>query len=267
MNREVWEAAQKRLAQNRANLRGKPKNEYLLSRRVACGACGRKMVGLCSKVGKKQTKYLYYRCNANSNRDYATRCDLSTLFRADHVDAAVWQWVKSLLDNPMRLEKGLDDYRAERNRENEPFQARLTAVKTLIADNQEQLERLLDLYLAGDFPKEMLTERKTRLESTINALEEERTVLDASLESHTLTEEQIRSIKGFAAKVREGLEIADFQTRRRIIETLDVKVTLTVEEKEKVVYIQCVLDDSFENCIALQPLTSNKGGNTQKVIS
>ena len=33
--------------------------------------------------------------------------------------------------------------------------------------------RPLDLYLSGDIPKEMLTERKTRLETTIAALEKE----------------------------------------------------------------------------------------------
>lgn len=36
------------------------------------------------------------------------------------------------------------------------------------------MEKLLDLYLTEDFPKEALTERKSRLETTIAALSEEK---------------------------------------------------------------------------------------------
>ena len=43
------------------------------------------------------------------------------------------------------------------------------------------LERALDLYLAGDFPKEMLIDRQARLEKTISGLEHERAGLAAHL--------------------------------------------------------------------------------------
>jgi len=48
------------------------------------------------------------------------------------------------------------------------------------------------------FPKEVLTDRKTRLETTITALEEERANLTIQLEAVTLTDEQIVTITGFA---------------------------------------------------------------------
>ena len=99
-----------------------------------------------------------------------------------------------------------------------------------------ELEKLLDLYLAGDFDKEMLTERKTRLEATITALEEERTDLTIQLEAVTLTDEQIATITDFAREVSGGLEIADqdFDARRKIIDLLDVRVTLAQEGEQKV---------------------------------
>jgi hypothetical protein len=68
------------------------------------------------------------------------------------------------------------------------------------------LERLLDLYLSGDFAKEMLTDRKARLETTIAALEKERADLVITLESRTISDAQILTIEKFVKKVAEGLE-------------------------------------------------------------
>ena len=99
---------------------------------------------------------------------------------------------------------------------------------------------MLDLYLGGDFPKEMLTDRKKRLEMTINNLMSEKAKLVVHVETKMLTEDQIRSIKDFAGKIRDGLAIADddFATRRRIIEMLDIQVTLVVEDGHQVIYVQ-----------------------------
>ena len=47
---------------------------------------------------------------------------------------------------------------------------RLVIVDDLLVENQAKLERVLDLYLAGDFPKEMLIEQKERLQKTVDAL-------------------------------------------------------------------------------------------------
>ena len=47
-----------------------------------------------------------------------------------------------------------------------------------IQENQTQLDRLLDLYLSGDFPKEVLMERKDRLEQISEKLLEERKEVD-----------------------------------------------------------------------------------------
>jgi hypothetical protein len=114
-------------------------------------------------------------------------------------------------------------------------------VESLIADYRKQLEKLLDLYLADAFPKEMLTERKTRLETTIKALEKEQAGLVAKLEAQTLTENEIRTLQEFAVKIGAGLEQADFQARCGVIEALDIQVTLTVEDEVKVAYLHCAL--------------------------
>ena len=46
-------------------------------------------------------------------------------------------------------------------------------------------------------------------------------------------------------QVAEGLEQADgsFEARRHIIEIMDVRASLAVEEGERVVYVRCLLGD------------------------
>jgi hypothetical protein len=112
-----------------------------------------------------------------------------------------------------------------------------------LADNKAQLTRLLDLYLSGNLPMEMLTECKVKLETTINALEKERNALSTQINVNRLDDKQIRSIKEFALSVVKDLELveSDFDTKREVIELLNVQVTLTIENEQKVVYRQCRL--------------------------
>jgi hypothetical protein len=115
-------------------------------------------------------------------------------------------------------------------------------VASLIADHKRQLEKALDLYLSGDFAREMLMERKQRLEDTIAALERQERELTSQLEK-TLTPEQIMSIQTFAASIANRLEAAgdDFPRRRQLIEDIDTEVTFAIEGGEKVLYLRCAL--------------------------
>jgi hypothetical protein len=233
---------------------------------VTCGACGVKMAGGANSGDRKRQ---YYRCPAKRHRtDYVRECDLPG-FRADQVDAVVWEWVKSLLLDPAALARGLGEHQAERERENAPLRERLRVVGDLIAGKQTQLDRLLDLYLSGEFPKEVLTERKARLETTISALEKERAGLVTRLEARTLTPGEIQSLQDFAAKVGQGLEVADtdFETRRRVIEYLDVQTTLTVEDGQKVAYAQCILRKTVDRCLIPQKVPPvNRGVKSNRCL-
>lgn len=108
-----------------------------------------------------------------------------------------------------------------------------------------ELDRALELYLSGQFPKEMLISRKNELDTTLQSLDQERLRLIEVIEDQTLSPQQIESIYEYAAKIGSALEEADqdFDHRRAIVDALDVRVILTVEDDQKAVYAQCVLDD------------------------
>ncbi len=238
ISREMWNAVQERMEYNRDHAKRNLKYSYLLRRRVYCGSCG-------SKMHIQTTRGLYYyHCQAKMAR-YARDCQNNSHYSGKALESIVWEWVIAMLTDPQQLQQGLQDYQTERDKANAPIHERLKVVEGLLDDNRAQLGRLLDVYLSGEFPKEMLTERKSRLEGTITALENERAALALHFEAQTLTPQQIQSIQEFAARITLGARQADtdFETRRKIIEALGVEVTLTREEGQKIAYVRSILGE------------------------
>ncbi len=94
------------------------------------------------------------------------KCHLPS-FRVDVVDALVWEWIKDLLANPDTLEKGLAEYQQSREQFCAPIRDRLVVLDDLWQDSKGQLDRVLNLYIAGDIPRELLIDKKQQLEVTL----------------------------------------------------------------------------------------------------
>jgi site-specific DNA recombinase len=241
---ETWERVQERLKDNRRSFWKEPKGDYLLRHRLTCGECGGGM--RCAGVTKKgKRRYSYYKCLAQRKPlEYSRQC-ASRCFRADHVDAVVWQWVKGILSDPAELQKAATVFEAESEREAAPLRQRLNVSEDLLQQNQAQLDKLLDLYLCGDFDKSVLIDRKTRLEEVVKRLTKERDELARRLSQHISASEGVRLVTEFSSKQAANVEKAtrDFAVRRGLMDDLQVSVTLVTEKGEKVVYARCVVGD------------------------
>jgi len=250
VSRATWETAMERRARNKVDTPRNVKEQYLLRRRTRCGKCGASMAAYAVKKPRKTLPgprvHHYYYCPARgttfSNLPHS--CDLPH-FRVDQVDGVVWGWLRGLLTDPAALTTGLNALHAEREQAQQPLRNRFEVVQGRLADNEQQMRRLLGLYVAGDFPKAMLDEQKAKLEQDRQRMTREREGLLAQLQARTLTEEQVQGLQAFAAQVGEGLADADedFDFRRFVVDTLDVTATLAVEGEEKVAYARCVLGD------------------------
>lgn len=239
VDRETWELAHVRLEENKVNSRRNLKHEYLLSKRVVC-QCGYKMSGRCG-----HNKYRYYYCPSGRLDHSSHSCTLPH-FRADKVDAVVWDWVKSIfIDDDDKLEERLKNIQSTQKRDNQPLLEHIRIAEEQIAENEKRLDRLVGLYLDGSFAQEALIDHKSRIEQTLKALEVERSKMLKQLQHQTLTDQQINSITHLASKVKVGLVKADqdFAARRKLIELLDVRATLKVEDNQKIVYAHCYLGD------------------------
>ena len=130
----------------------------------------------------------------------------------------------------------------ELQQKNQALFERLTIIDKQMKKYQNQLDKLLDPYLDGNFPKEVLTERKSRLEELLFNLEKEKNDLLAHVKHVTMNDDQLNYIEAFCAKIRIGFDHADFKTKRQIIELLDIRGKIAFENGQKVLYLKCLID-------------------------
>jgi site-specific DNA recombinase len=241
VSEEMWGKAQLQRKMNTSESKRNIKRDYLLRGRVRCGLC-HSSVNCYATVPQERKLYLYYKCNALMGNIANVKCHLPS-FRVEVVDKLVWDWVKALLTQPRTLETGLAEYQESREQFIAPIRDRLIVLNDLWQDSNSQLNRLLDLYISGDVPRELLVDKKQRLEATLASLDKERDDLNLSLETDAITEKDILQIREFAAQIAEGLEPGNetFDDRRRVIELLDVGASLTVEDGQKFIDIWCFL--------------------------
>ncbi|MCA9944538.1 MAG: recombinase family protein [Anaerolineales bacterium] len=242
----TWEIAQKRRQANKEKSRRNQKHNYLLSKQVQCVECGAKMTASLGGGNKSSKYYQYYRCMAGLGyRDYSQECHNKYYYRSDYVDEIAWQWVKTIFLEPEKLEEGYSLYLQQIEATLAPLYQRLDLANELIHDAQQKLDRLLDLYLSGNIEKDLLVDRKHRLETTLEALQKEREEINIQIEASQVTKEQIQTVMEFAGRVENRFvdidEEDDFEVKRHIIEALNVQAKLNFEDEEKVVYLSCAL--------------------------
>ena len=252
---KTFARAQKRKKELSTRKGGHAKRNYLMKSRLTCAKCGYAMRGQFIR-GKHQ----YYLCNGK--RQVVKLCDMPNV-RGDWVDAMVWEWAKMIIENPENLRVGLDDAQKELEQENQALFERLGIIEDQMNQYQDQLDRLLDLYLDGDFPKEVLTERKARLEDLLFNFGKEQNDLMAQVRHVTMTDDQLSYIEEFCAKIRTGLDHADFNTKRQIIELLDIRGKVAFENGKKVLYLKCLIDPKEQ--LPRLPMQISPSSNTGEI--
>jgi len=233
IDRETFDLAQERKEYNKRALSGHTEHEYLMKARLTCSKCGYAMRGHTIRK-----KYQYYECNGK--RQVVCLCDMPNVY-VDWVDVIVWEWAKAIIENPESLRKGLDDTQSELQQANQALFDRMAIIDEQTQEYQKQLDKLLDLYLNGDFPKEVLTERKSRLEQMLSGLDKERNDLAGHIRKVAMTDDQLSYIEAFCTKIRKGLNKADFKIKRQVIEMLDIRGKIAFENNEKVIYLKCLI--------------------------
>lgn len=242
VSRETFDLAQKRLQENRKATKH-VKYEYLLRRRVTC-SCKHKMVchTITAKTDTKTYKYPKYRCRCSIDNAV---CNCNALsFDASQIDAIVWQWVRKLLCNKDAVTQALQEAKDRQDAVAAPHLRRLKTLDDLLARVRQKKDRLLDLYLDGNYSKEELNKRKKEIELDIADHESGRAKLMRKIASlQLLTDEAIQNIQSFVLEMGRGLEKADndFSLRREGMEALNVQVILAIENGEKVVHASCFL--------------------------
>ena len=242
VSEEAWEAAQEWSQRNYIKSKRNTRHTYLMQHHLTCHHCGHKIGARLA--GSNGNRYGYYFCNqrANSRKGDPDRCTLP-YFPTDQVDTLVWNWVRAKLIDRQQLEAGLKELHQQNESALEPIQQELAAAQEELASNRAKADRLLDLYLDGGISKEAYKRRKEQLEVAIDQQRSKEARLKARIFDGELQEEKIQDLVDFTSLVSDRLATSqDFATRRTIIEILDVRGQLEIENGRKVVHLTCVLD-------------------------
>lgn len=230
---ELFQAVQEQLQENRSHARTRLRGaRYLLQGVLTCARCGYAYYGkgVSNKAAKgHQRDYAYYRClGTDAYRFGGERVCDNLQVRTDLLDAAVWQQVCGLLEEPGRVEQ---EY--QRRSQASPLNqdsAELASLETQIAKRRRGLARLIDSYTEGLIEKSEFEPRITQLRLRLTTLEGQRSALvrEAALaaELHLV----IGRLEAFAAQVKGGLADADWLARRELIRTLVKRVEVDQQQ-------------------------------------
>jgi site-specific DNA recombinase len=234
----VFAAVAEQLAENRQRRRErKCGGRYLLQGLLVCEKCGYayygKPLSVSSRKGKSR-EYAYYRCvGTDAYRFGGQRVCGNRQCRTDLVDQAVWQDVCALLSDPERVRREYESRsRGARKKAGRPAEqlARLTG------SVRRGITRLIDAYQDGFLEREEFEPRIRAAKERLAKLETEAKAA-ADRESETRdVQVAIDRLESFASRIRDGLQEADWTTRREILRALVRKVevgddTIRIEYK------------------------------------
>jgi site-specific DNA recombinase len=229
---EVFAAVQEQLRENKRHARQSSRGAlYLLQGLLQCQHCGYAFYGKrlspSARKGKPRA-YAYYRClGTDAYRFGGERICHNTQVRTDLLDLAVWQEVCTLLAHPERL---AEEYRRRLQPETHAQRTPLATVEGQISKLRQGVARLIDSYADGLIDKYEFEPRLTRLRQRLARLEEQRQALADEAALHRELQLIIGRLEDFAAKLHDGLDAADWASKRDLIRALVKRVEVARNE-------------------------------------
>jgi site-specific DNA recombinase len=216
---------QRALEQLRRNsalsFRNNTRNDYLLRCLLTCRTCGLAMFGVTHHATDRQPEHRYYQCHGKDCvvRDRDRRCPRRAV-KAEELEAAVWEHVKQLLNDPATLlaqfealARRADEDAADSRAAEQKWAARLRQL-----DREER--RLLDAYQAEALDVAELKERRGQIagrRQVLTAQREQQARLQA--QQHT-AREVWADLKSFCERARSRLQEATLADRQRLLQLL-----------------------------------------------
>jgi site-specific DNA recombinase len=229
---EGFAAVQEQWRENKRHARPSRRGAlYLLQGWLQCQHCGYacygKRLSPSARKGKPRA-YAYYRClGTDAYRFGGERLCQNTQVRTDLLDLAVWQEVCTLLAHPERL---AEEYRRRLQPEMRTKRTPLSTVEGQIGKLRQGVARLIDSYAEGLIDKGEFEPRVTRLRPCLARLEEQR----QALADEAALQEELQLIIGrledFATKLHDGLETADWTSKRDLVRALVKRVEVARHE-------------------------------------
>jgi site-specific DNA recombinase len=196
-------------------------HRYLLRCLLTCRTCGLAMFGVTYRATTRQPRRQYYRCHGKDCvvRDRDRPCPQRPT-KVEELDAAVWEHVTRLLNDPgvllaqfeSQAAPAADDQADERR-----WDAQLRRL-----DREEQ--RLLDAYQAEALALDELKERRRQIDGRRQMLTAQRDQQARLREGRQTARNTWRDVSAFCERVRSRLTEATPDERQQILQLLIERV-------------------------------------------
>ena len=238
---EVFELAQQQLELNKRRAGRRTKKEYLLRSFLKCGECGHNM------IAQRDHYQCQYSRPGYAKQNMKPVCINKKRIPMKELDLIVWEEIKKLLKNKTRLK---DIYNQLGNKVVKKSVGNIESLTTKEIKLKKQIKRINDLYVVGTIEmadyKKLYEDKKEQLNKIETAI---KNASEANQSDEEL-EEILNSFKLFSENIRDGIDNADFEIKRRAVE-------------DTIKYVEIHLDEYIIN-FAL-PLRRKKG--TLKTLS
>ena len=226
ISRELWDKVQAKLNRNRKWYRNTPR-KYLLSGLVQCARDGRSYTGYSHRWETgSDLKYRAYQCNHNRKmheagysleRDRCTNKSVS----GQKIELGVWHTVINEILDPTRLKTHVEVLRTRTRDNDAEYRKKLAGIEKKLQQNQEQKQRVLDLYAEGQKSRDMFERKVVSLDQEERKLRQQQADL-ANIVTLIPDPSQVRkSIAVFCDHISQRVSrVTDFAAKRQFL--LDV---------------------------------------------
>ncbi len=238
IDRDLWDAAQKRRVRRAANKNHK-KNPHLLTGMVTCSHCGYKMQIISTtkklKNGERR-RHIYYKCSAAKNPELRIKkCTHDTTYKGAMVESAVWQRLKSVFADEAQLMAAMDEYKKQMVEQTTPILSEIRTVENAITKAESELQALANNFreATGKRHRALIASDIDRLEQQLDGLEATRDELTKKLQDMDATPAGTENFAAFAKTIKENWAIIskDTESRRLFCQRIGLQVTLGVDNK------------------------------------
>jgi site-specific DNA recombinase len=234
----VFEAVQDQLDENRRRMRARCKGpRWLLQGLTVCRRCGYAYYGKTSPRSgwtKSKQELGYYRCIGTDGRRFDGKavCD-NRQVRSDRLEAAVWDRVRALLEDPGRVAE--ECRRRSAGSRVGPDEAEdVVQLDRQAASLRRGIGRLIDGYAEGVIERGEFEPRVAGLRSRLGQVEHRRRLAAQAAEADRELILVIGRLDEFAARVHQGLDDLDWHAKRDVIRTLVRRIEIDGDHVEVV---------------------------------
>ena len=135
-----------------------------------------------SDTRSNRPRYYSYWCS-KAHTTTKQRCEHRLSYRADMIDESLWFDIKKIVSDPTTLKDAYAKYIQSATTRTNPSKKQLDTKQKLVHKNARKLEKLLDVYLDSDIPKNQYHKRKAKLEERVNKLNAEITAIKQEIQA------------------------------------------------------------------------------------